>query len=287
MTVRTQPLALVTGAAGQLGATIVARLADRWSIVALGRRDLDLSDGRAVRAIVARVSPDIIVNCAAYTDVDGAESAARQAFTVNGLATGTLARAAQDVGATLVHYSTDFVFDGTADTPYAETDPPEPKSIYAQSKLVGEWLAADASVHYVLRVESLFGGVPAKSSIDRIISAIGDGREARAFVDRTVSPSFVDDVADATATLVANRAPSGVYHCVNSGCTTWYEIARFVAEHLGRSDATITPVSVNDVTLKAKRPQFAALSNAKLVRAGVHMPSWQDGLQRHLSRVHR
>jgi dTDP-4-dehydrorhamnose reductase len=251
----------------------------------LGRRDLDLADAHAVRRAVARLRPDIIVNCAAYTDVDGAEGAAAHAMAVNGLAVGTLARAAREVGATLVHYSTDFVFDGTSPAPYVETDEPQPQSVYAQSKLVGEWLAADAPVHYVLRVESLFGGPLAKSSIDRIVDAIAGHREARVFADRTVSPSFVDDVADATAFLVASGAPSGLYHCVNTGSATWYDVARVIAGRLGRPDATITPVSVTDVVLKAKRPQFASLANEKLARAGYPMASWEDALDRHLART--
>lgn len=284
---RPLPVALVAGAGGQLGETIVQRLANRWSIVAMGRRQLDLADTAAIGETVARLRPAVIVNCAAYTDVDGAEMAARQALAVNALAVGAFARAARDVGATLVHYSTDFVFDGTATEPYAETVAPAPQSVYAQSKLLGEWLAADAPTHYVLRVESLFGGPRAKSSIDRIVDAISGGTEARVFVDRTVSPSFVDDVAEATAALVASAAPAGVYHCVNSGCATWYEVARHAAAQLGREDATITPVSVKDIPLKAKRPQYAALSNEKLARAGFRMPSWQDALDRHLARTGR
>lgn len=284
---RSRPLVVLTGAHGQLGETIAERLADRWSIVALGRRELDLADSVAIREMVARLRPDLIVNCAAYTDVDGAETAARHALAVNALGVGALARAARDVGATLVHYSTDFVFDGKAATPYVETVAPEPQSVYAQSKLVGEWLAADAPVHYVLRVESLFGGPRAKSSIDRIIDAISGSTEARVFVDRTVSPSFVDDVAEATAALVASGAAPGVYHCVNSGSATWLDVARHVAGRLGREDAAITPVSVKDVKLTAKRPQFAALSNEKLARAAFRMPSWQDALDRHLARMAR
>lgn len=280
-----RPVALVTGAAGQLGATIARTLAARWSIVALTRGELDLLDRRAVEARVRELRPDVVVNCAAYTDVDGAETAAEHALRVNGLATRTLARAAAAVGAAFVHYSTDFVFDGTRNEPYRETDPPEPKSVYAQSKLVGEWMAADAPVHFVLRVESLFGGEPAKSSIDRIIAALSEGREARAFSDRTVSPSYVDDVVDATVALVERGAPPGLYHCVNTGCTTWYEVARFIAGRLGRPETLITPVSVRDVVLKARRPQYAALSNEKLVRAGIPMPTWQDAMERYLARV--
>ncbi|MCA1584386.1 MAG: NAD(P)-dependent oxidoreductase [Acidobacteria bacterium] len=250
-----RPSALVTGASGQLGSTIAERLASRWSITPM--------------------------------DVDGAETAAHQALAVNALAVGTLARAAKDVGAAFVHYSTDFVFDGRAERVHREQDAPEPQSTYGQSKLIGEWLAADAPVHYVLRVESLFGGSLAKSSIDRIIAAIVEGREARVFIDRTVSPSFVDDVAEATAFLVGARAPGGVYHVVNSGCTTWFDIARHVAERLERPQAILTPVSVKELQLKAKRPQFAALANDKLTEAGFRMPLWQDALERHLARAHR
>ncbi len=280
-----RPVALVTGAQGQLGSTMATRLSAEWSIVACGHRDLDVTDTAAVRETVFRHRPAVIVNCAAYTDVDGAEDQVEKALMVNGLAVGALARAAHEVGATLVHFGTDFVFDGTARTPYTEDDLPEPKSVYAQSKLVGEWLAADAPLHYILRVESLFGGQHARSSIDRIIDTITAGREARAFHDRTVSPSFVDDVADATAFLVAAGAPAGVYHCVNSGSATWYEVAQRVAAELASPDAPITAVSVADVPLKAPRPQFAALSNAKLVAAGFRMPRWQDALKRYLARA--
>jgi dTDP-4-dehydrorhamnose reductase len=146
-------------------------------------------------------------------------------------------------------------------------------------------MAADAPGHYVLRVESLFGGRPARSSIDRIIDAIATGNEARVFHDRTLSPSYVDDVAEATAFLVSSGAAVGLYHCVNSGSATWYELAQHVASVLGRHDAPITPVSVADVRLRAPRPTFAALSNAKLAAAGFVMPHWHDALERYLART--
>jgi dTDP-4-dehydrorhamnose reductase len=281
----TRPVMLVTGAHGQLGATIVSCLSDRWTVVACGRRELDIIDTTAVRDAVVRHRPAAIVNCAAYTDVDGAEDHAEKALLVNGLAVGALARAAREAGAALVHFSTDFVFDGTAKQAYSERDLPEPRGVYAQSKLVGEWLAADAPRHYLLRVESLFGGHPAKSSIDRIIDAIVTGKEARVFHDRTLSPSFVDDVAEATAFLLSSGAPAGLYHCVNTGPATWHEVAQHVQSVLGRRDACITPVSVADVPLRAPRPQYAALSNAKLAAAGFAMPPWQDAVGRYLARV--
>jgi dTDP-4-dehydrorhamnose reductase len=183
-----------------------------------------------------------------------------------------------------VHYSTDFVYAGSASRPYTEDELPEPQSVYAQSKLVGEWLAAGWRQHYVLRVESLFGGTLAKSSVDRIVAAVGSGAEAPVFFDRVTSPSFIADVADATAHLLHARAPYGLYHCVNSGHATWLELGREIARLLGRPDTCLKPVSVDAVKLRAPRPRFAALSNQKLAAAGFPMPTWQDAIRRHLHR---
>lgn len=274
---------LVTGAAGQLGGLTVERLAALGrQVVATDRQQLDLSRHADVMKFIADVKPSLIVNCAAYNDVEGAEDQPVLAFEANAFAVRSLARAAREVGATLVHYSTDFVFDGHASAPYRESDPPSPQSVYAASKLVGEWFAADAPRHYVLRVESLFGGPAARSSIDRIIDALLRGDEARVFVDRIVSPSYVEDVAAATEALVTRDAPPGLYHCVNSGYTTWYDMAAEIARQAGVSDESLRPVKVADVTLRARRPQFAALSNDKLRQAGVDMPAWQDAIRRYL-----
>ena len=151
------------------------------------------------------------------------------------------------------------------------------------SKLVGEWLAAEAPRHYVLRVESVFGGPKAKSSIDRILDGLLAGKEVRAFVDRTVTPSYVVDVVAATAALLANGQPYGLYHCVNSGWTTWAGLARELARMVGLPNAHITEVPLADAGLAVPRPKFAALSNAKLAAAGIAMPTWQDALQRHVT----
>jgi dTDP-4-dehydrorhamnose reductase len=274
---------MVTGAAGQLGSTVTARLSGTCEIHPFTRVQLDIADEAAVLAAVTSLGPEAVINCAAYNDVDGAEDAAEAALSANALGVLSLARAATAAGATLVHYSTDFVFDGTAAAPYVETDAPRPLSTYGVSKLLGEWFALEAPA-YVLRVESLFGGRPAKSSVDRILAAIGAKQPVRVFADRTVTPSYVDDVARATERLLASRAPHGVYHCVNSGTATWLEIAE-EAVRLLQCDAAIVPVSVNDVNLKAGRPKYCALSNVKLERTGVAMPSWKDALARHLANV--
>lgn len=274
---------LVTGAQGQLGSTIASSYADRAEVIALARQDLDLADSAAIERAIAAHRPDVVINCAAFNDVDGAEDQAMEAIRINALAVRAMARSAVATGARFVHYGTDFVFDGRqADRPYTETDSPAPQSVYGASKLLGEWFAADAPNHYVLRVESLFGGTRRPSTIDRIVAAIREGRQARVFVDRTVTPSFVQDVSDATWRLLERRPPAGVYHCVNTGVTTWFELGQEIARVLDIR-AELVPTRVAEITMRARRPQFAALSNEKLRAAGIEMPSWQDAVRRYLT----
>jgi len=272
----------VTGAAGQLGAVVVRRFAAAGhEVVATTLDTLDITDHAAVLRAVGAARPDVVVNCAAFNDVDGAEDRYDAALDVNAFAVRSLARAAAAAGAALVHYGTDFVFDGLASSPYRETDRPNPQSVYASSKLLGEWFAADVPRHYVLRVESLFGGPEARSSIDRILEALLAGRPARVFVDRVVSPTYVEDCAMATEALLARDAPPGLYHCVNAGHTSWYELAREVARQAG-VEPRLEPVSVASVTLKARRPTYCALAIDKLRSVGIEMPTWQDAIRRHL-----
>ena len=276
---------LVTGAAGRLGATIVSAFKDH-QVIAQPRGALDITDAAAVSEAVTAARPDVIINCAAFNDVDGAETAPEAALAVNAFAPRNLARAARDAGAVFVHYGTDFIFDGKATEPYEETAAPSPQSTYAASKLLGEWFALDAPGAYVLRVESLFGAAEnwtgRTGTFDNIIAGLEAGRDVRVFTDRTVSPSYVPDIAAATRHLVLTGAAPGVYHCVNSGQATWYEVAQETAELLGITPKLV-PVSVKDVQLKARRPQFCALSPRKLAAAGFAMPSWRDALRRWLA----
>jgi dTDP-4-dehydrorhamnose reductase len=275
-------LTLVLGAGGQLGESMAALLGSQHEVVPRTRDELDVTVPEAVRATVASVCPDVIVNCAAYTSVDGAQQEPLMALDANAWAVRSIAHAATEIEATVVHFSTDFVFDGQTDRPYTEDDPPNPQGTYAITKLLGEWLVADAPRHYVLRVESLFGGPRARSSVDRLLEGIVAGTEVRAFVDRTVSPSYVEDVVAATRALLANQAPYGVYHCVNSGWTTWSDAARELARLAGRPDAPIVDVPVADAGLLTPRPKFAALSNERLRALGIEMPTWQDALARYV-----
>jgi dTDP-4-dehydrorhamnose reductase len=277
----------IVGARGQLGTAMVHAATQRGHDVhALDRRALDITDGDAVGDAMRRIAPNAIVNCAGFNAVDAAEAQPVDALQANAFAVRALARAARDVDAVLVQYSSDFVFDGHASAPMTEELEPNPRSTYAASKLLGEWFAADAPVSYVLRVESLFGvgpgGTP-KGSIAAIVNGLRAGQVVRVFRDRTVSPTYVEDASLATLALLERRAAPGLYHCVNSGFGTWLEVAAEAARLLG-VEPRFDPVSVDDVKLPAARPKYCALSNARLQAAvGYELPTWQNALARYLT----
>ena len=295
---------VVAGANGLLGAVTVREWRDRGrEVVALTRSVLDVTNQAQVADVIASLSPSVVINCTAYNRVDDAEDDPATALAVNAWAVRSLARAAAAAGAVFVHYSTDFVFDGESDRPYTEDDAPNPQSNYAMSKLIGEWMAAHvgpahvgpaeleraklerANHHYVLRVESLFGGSASRSTIDTMLQNFAAGRPVRAFSDRTVSPSHVGDVARATVELIERRSPYGLYHCASRGQATWLDVAVRLRDWSGHPGASIEPVRTTDVSLKARRPRFCALSNAKLLATGITMPTWQEALQRHVGRA--
>lgn len=273
---------LVTGATGQLGAAVAARLPHAgYDVIPLGRTECDLARPDHIAAL-ADYTPDVIVNCAAWTDVDGAESHPLEAADVNAIALSRLAKVSASTGARLVHISTDFVFQGDINRPLTEDDVPRPRGTYALTKLLGEWLALDAPRALVLRVESLFGGTRAKSSIDRIIDGLCSGAAVKTFSDRTVSPTYTLDAVDAIAALLHGDAPGGVYHCVNSGWTTWEGVGREILRLTG-APGSAEAVLMASVTMQVPRPLYCALSNQKLAQAGFTMPGWQDALRRHLA----
>jgi len=278
----------VVGAGGQLGAAIADECAAVHDTVTFTRAELDTSDDAAVATAMARVQPEVIVNGSAFTDVDAAEDRPVDALNVNAFAARALARAAEQHGAALVHFSTDFVFDGTASAPYTELDRPNPRNVYAASKLLGEWFALEAPRPYVLRVESLFGrsarGPEPKGSVAGILKTLAAGGTPKVFEDRTISPTYVIDAARATRALLEAGAQTGLYHCVNSGQCTWLEFARELARLLG-IEPRFEPVKMADVPMRAARPQYCALSNDKLRSFGIDMPSWQDAAARYAATI--
>ena len=277
---------LVTGAKGLLGAAIIREFHGHADVVPRDHAQLDVADEAAVADAFADAQPDVVVNCAAYNDVDGAEDHPADALAVNAFGVLVLARAAVSAGASLVHYSSDFVFDGAATRPYTEEDSPNPRGAYAASKLLGDWFALEVPSAWVLRVESLFGtpapGGTRVGSLGTIVRGIQSGSEVPVFTDRTVSPSYTADIARATREILTRRPPAGLYHCANDGAATWAEVAAAVACCLGKP-LNMKPITLESAALKARRPRYCALSSAKLARAGIVMPSWHDALRRYFA----
>jgi dTDP-4-dehydrorhamnose reductase len=280
---------LVTGAQGLLGAAITREFSPAAEVIARSHAELDVANEPAVEAALAEFRPDVVINCAAFNNVDAAEDQPVETLSVNAFGVLALARAAAAHDAALVHYSSDFVFDGTASRPYTEDDQPNPRGVYAASKLLGEWLALETLAGrtvWVLRVESLFGDPGPSSaragSLGTIIRRIRDGEEVPVFVDRTVSPTYTADVASATRAILDTGVAPGLYHCVNSGAATWEEIARETARLLGLP-LHMKAITLESVALKAPRPRYCALSNARLAAAGLPLPAWSDALARYLA----
>src|SRR6185369_16946190 len=222
------------------------------------RAECDIRDGAAVRALLARARPAVVFNAAAYTNVDKAESEGDLAYEVNALAVEDLARATAAVGAALVHYSTDFVFDGERERPYDEFDPPSPQGLYARSKLAGDQLAAAASRRvFVVRVGCLYGrgGRNFPSTILRRLRA---GETIRADRDRVGSPTWVIPVATASGAL-ARTEHYGLYHCTANGETSWADYSLFLAGELGLPSSRVEVLPTSALGLKAPRPRRAIL----------------------------
>lgn len=259
---------LVTGAAGMLGQDVVATLRGAGEdVVAADRAELDVLDGRAVAEAVP--GHDVVVNCAAWTAVDAAEQEEGDAFLLNAVGPAHLAAAAAASGARLVHVSTDYVFDGAADEPYAEDVVPAPRSAYGRTKAAGEWaVRATAPDHLVLRTAWLYGAHG--SCFPRTIARAARERGALDVVDDQIGqPTWTMDVADLALRLVRAGAPAGTYHATSSGRTSWFGFAQAVVEAAGMDPALVTPVDSSGFSRPAPRPAFSVLGHGALERAGV------------------
>lgn len=276
---------LLLGGYGQLGVAI--RRCWQAEIAAPRRDEVDIEHREQVEHAMAAFSPDVVVNCAAYHNVEQCEQNAGLAFAANAVAVGALAELCAQRGARFVTFSTDYVFDGTAGRPYTEADAPHPLNVYATSKLAGELLTLRLeSAAYVVRTCGVYGERESTGKghtfVQRILAQKGAGEPVRVVNDQTVSPTFAGDLADAVFALLDRDAPYGVYHAVNEGAVTWYDYAR-EALRLAGLDDTIEAVSYRSWGSKVRRPQFSALENARLHSVGITMPDWSTGLRRYSS----
>jgi len=274
-------IGVVLGARGTLGSALPPALERAgWRVAAaVARAECDITDAGAIRALLARTRPTVVFNAAAYTDVDRAESEPDLAQAVNATGAEIVAAAAAAAGAAVVHYSTDFVYDGALARPYDERDPPSPQGRYAESKVAGDRLVAAANPrHFILRVGCLYGhgGRNFPSTIVRRLRA---GETIRADRDRLGSPTWVREVAAVSVALAATPY-HGLYNCTSQGETTWADFARLAAELTGAPADRVQGVAYADLKLKAPRPLRAILDNRALRERGLDtMSTWQDALR--------
>jgi dTDP-4-dehydrorhamnose reductase len=272
---------LVTGAAGMLGRDVVAAAGDAGhEAVALARADLDIANAAAVRAAVLAARPAAVVNCAAWTDVDGAESAETDATAVNGDGPGHLAAAAAEAGALLVHVSSDYVFGGDATSPYVEDAPTGPIGAYGRSKLAGERAVASVASHAIVRTAWVFG--PHGKNFVDTMRRLGAEREEIAVVDDQVGcPTYTGHLAPALIDI-ADRGLTGVLHVAGGGRCTWFDLAEATFAEAG-IDCRVKPQSTADLGRPAPRPAFSVLASTRADAPAL--PPWRDGLKAHLARV--
>lgn len=273
---------LVTGSEGQLAREVRRLLALRGDVVEGHDRDvLDISDFFAVSKMTSEVMPDYIINCAAYNDVDGAETRWEDAFLVNGIGVKNLAIAARKHGAVLVHFSSDYVFDGEAHRSYTIADVPSPLNMYGQSKLLGEELLKDHGERYFLIRTSWVFGRGAFSFPLKILEWASKNRTLRVVDDQVASPTYASDLAEAALKLMATKN-YGLYHITNSGFCSRFEWAEFILANIGWKGELLRAGS-DEFSTPARRPAYSVLDNFPLSQTiGGLLPSWQDATGRFL-----
>ena len=285
---------LVLGSEGQVGWELARSLLPLGGLKALNRQGADLTDLDALRQAVRSCSPDLIVNAAAYTAVDKAEGDTATAMAVNATAPGVLAEEAKRIGALLIHYSTDYVFDGVSDRPYTETDSPAPQSVYGRSKLAGEQAIQEAGCDYLILRTSWVYGVRGHNFMRTILKLAREREHLRVVADQAGAPTWSRWIADATAHIARQAAQrreegcfaSGIYHLTCTGAATWHEFAcEIVARYRSlRPESvlavqTITPISASEYPTPAQRPANSRLDGTRLAGGyGIVAPDWREAL---------
>ena len=273
---------LITGAGGQLGREFQKRLASgRYELFAPPEDLLDITDSRAVKEAFAGSCPDVVINCAAYNDVDGAEGNYEMAYKVNALGPKILAAACRVQKALFVHYSSDYVFDGRKEGLYTEDDIPCPLNRYGESKRASEIFVAEEAGQYLIFRTSWLYGDGAQNFLHKLVEWAGKQKVLKVVADQVSVPTSAADVVDATIEA-CEKGIRGLYHLTNSGYATRYEVARYFLERLG-AKALILPVSTSLFPSPARRPYFSAMSGSRLALAvGHEMPHWKDAMNRYV-----
>ncbi|MBE0426135.1 MAG: dTDP-4-dehydrorhamnose reductase [Nitrospirae bacterium] len=276
---------LVTGANGQLGKEFQKVLKDfNYGIVALGKEDLDMADLDKVKDAISRYNPDVILNCAAYNFVEMAEEDFDIAYNVNAAGPRNLAFACRKKKILLVHFSTDYVFDGTKEDFYTEQDRPGPINNYGKSKLLGEEFLKEESDNYLIFRLSWVFGEGKQNFLYKLLEWAKQKRVLKIVSDQISVPTFTGDVASITM-FALNKGLRGLYHLTSSGYASRYEVARYFIEKLSL-DNLVLPVSSDYFPSPARRPYFSAMSNLKLSKElNIDIPDWRLGIDRYIKTI--
>ena len=284
---------LLTGITGQVGRELQQTLTSMGEVVGVSRQELDLTKPEQIKRRIAEVKPDIIVNAAAYTAVDKAETERDLAIAINADAPKAMAIAARDINATVVHISTDYVFNGKNHTPYLETDSTDPLGVYGNSKLLGEiGVSENCDRHIILRTAWVYGSRGHGNFVKTMLRLGETKEELKVVADQIGSPTWSYDIAKAIANLLNNRTDStinGKYHFTNSGVASWYDLAVAIFDEARQLGFPLTikrvlPITTKDYPTPAQRPAYSVLSKDKYIQdTGVYPPHWRASLKEMLS----
>jgi dTDP-4-dehydrorhamnose reductase len=275
---------LVVGALGMLGHDLLKVFAKGYEVVGIDKEEVDITRQGATLKIIKEISPQVIINAAGYTDVDGCEKKMRKAFAVNGEGARNIAKGCREIGAKLVYVSTDYIFDGTKKTPYRESDTPNPLNIYGESKLMGERYVEDLLDDFlIVRTQWLYG-LHGRNFVETILALAQERAQIEVVHDQKGSPTYTADLSKAIAALVRKNL-KGIFHVSNKGSCSWYDFALEIARLVGVTGVQIVPVSSTDLNRPAKRPLFSVFSCQRLEQeADLEMRPWQRALQDYFER---
>jgi dTDP-4-dehydrorhamnose reductase len=271
---------LVTGAGGMLGRDVVLAATNAGhQVAALTHGDLDVTEAEGVAARIDRDRPDVVINCAAWTDVDGAEDSEDRAMAVNGQGSGNVSAAAAAAGAKVVYVSTDYVFDGQKDSPYVEVDEPGPISAYGRTKLAGEEATAAANKrHFIVRSSWLFG-IGGPNFVETMLQLASDHGEVLVVRDQVGSPTYTWHLGSGIVRLVEGSA-YGIHHMAADGACSWYDFAREIFDQ-ARVECNVMSATTDMLGRPAPRPAYSALATQR--EHAILLPSWRDGLAGYLA----
>lgn len=274
---------LITGANGQLGGEFVEIFKD-WQVLATDLDNLDINDKAKVKEIFTKEAPNLIIHCAAWTDVEGCAENPEKAMFINGEGTKNLAEAAKEIGAKMIYISTNEVFDGEKETPYIESDKTNPINPYAVSKLAGEKFVLQALGRngIIVRTSWVYGPKGKSNFPLKIIAAADKLGELSVVDDEIAVPTYAPDLAKAVFDLV-RKSPSGIYHLVNEGSCSRYDWAVEVLKNSGRAGIKVKPTKLKDYQRKSTAPQYGLLSNSKAKELDVILPNWEISSERYIS----